>query len=100
MFKESPVKQKLRLVQDLKEKSAIGRTISLVEKRVSNDTSENPIRDLAFLSEQYHARGEWDKADADKLLCEIVDDRAFLATAHVRGVVDDLIHELDHRLEL
>ena len=39
-------------------------TINIVETRIANQCSDNPMRDLAFLADQYGRRREWDKASA------------------------------------
>ncbi len=40
------------------------RTVQIVENRLAETTSENPVRDLMFLAEHYHSSGELDKASA------------------------------------
>ncbi len=39
-------------------------TVTLVENRVKDKSSDDPLKDLAFLSEHYRTRHEWDKANA------------------------------------
>jgi tetratricopeptide (TPR) repeat protein len=45
-------------------KTRLGQTVTLVEQRVKNNKSEDPIKDLTFLSEHYRSKQEWDKANA------------------------------------
>jgi tetratricopeptide (TPR) repeat protein len=40
------------------------RTVSLVEERLRDNSSSDPIKDLAFLSDHYAKKNEWDKANA------------------------------------
>jgi tetratricopeptide (TPR) repeat protein len=63
---QSPTKRRFRFAEKWAENigQPLNKTIRLVEARLADTTSENPVRDLAFLSEHYHARGEWDKASA------------------------------------
>ncbi len=39
-------------------------TVTLVEKRVKDKSSDDPLKDLTFLSDHYSSRHEWDKANA------------------------------------
>ncbi len=48
----------------VKFQTPLQQTVTLVERRVRDNRSEDPIRDLAFLSEHYRSKHEWDKASA------------------------------------
>lgn len=39
-------------------------TVTLVENRVKDKSSDDPLKDLTFLSDHYRSRHEWDKANA------------------------------------
>lgn len=45
-------------------KTPLMRTVNLVESRVTDNTSDDPLKDLAFLSDHYSSKHEWDKANA------------------------------------
>ncbi len=48
----------------VKFQTPLKQTVTLVERRVRDNRSEDPIKDLAFLSEHYRSNHEWDKASA------------------------------------
>jgi len=47
-----------------KVRNRLKQTVALVEERIQNRRSDDPLKDLAFLSEHYKSKHEWDKANA------------------------------------